>query len=468
MLDESSDSCCDVENVILGEGRLGRQAKSGDGGCDGEQQQHSPLVGQQCCRRDDRPVVGENILHDICRYRPPLDVLETLLAAVRDRYRGESFTSATDHFGRTPLHIAAAFGADAVIIDALVRVDPTPASMPDVHLRSPLHLAVNYCGVRDNNIMVEPALHYKQQEQQLRRYRPNRDGYCCTGWKLMRPQIERMPSHERTPNETFQVVQILKEAMLTHPGKIDFNDEDGVGYSPLDYAMECGKPEGALIRTLIHRNAPTCCILRRSDTNGGDSILEDPTNNDVEFLQKLERDDIEALTNRIHKLNPSRQKKWMEYELFKLFVENKDQLLTTRSTVVGLKAADVVVATGNAEISVVVCNHESSSCPQRKNKSSTSKVMTPEDMYNKHLEDYFDGYMCDLDVGDIEHYVDGGGDDGFDIFVDPEEGNDNDQMLMKVAQIKGMHLPLREISIIHDDDDCVSVLSTVKLRGTTY
>jgi hypothetical protein len=85
--------------------------------------------------------VGENILHDICRYKPPLDVIETLLTSLEHR-RG--YTSGKDDMGRSPLHVAAACGASPDIIEALALADPSPASMGDVDRRSPLHIAVRY------------------------------------------------------------------------------------------------------------------------------------------------------------------------------------------------------------------------------------------------------------------------------------------------------------------------------------
>jgi hypothetical protein len=72
--------------------------------------------------------------------------------------------------------------------------------------------------------------------------------------------------------------------------------------------------------------------------------------------------------------------------------------------------------------------------------------MTYEDIYNKHLQDYYDEYMHEM--GDFRDE-----DDDFDIFVDPEELSD-EMLLMNDTSSK----PLCEISVVENDDD-VSVLS---------
>lgn len=86
----------------------------------------------------ETPTIGENVLHDVCRYRPPLDVVESLLLSLRQHRRG--CTSGKDDMGRMPLHVAAASGANPAVIEALARADPYAASVGDIHARSPLHL----------------------------------------------------------------------------------------------------------------------------------------------------------------------------------------------------------------------------------------------------------------------------------------------------------------------------------------
>ncbi len=414
------------------------------------------------CRntRDDRPDIGENILHDICRYQPQLDVLETLLSGLRDRY----YTIGTDRLGRTPLHVAAASGAHSSIIDALVRVDPTPASMGDVHCRSPLHLAMTNCGicVREGDKVAESLLHTQHQQQhqhQKKTLRRHRHWRCNLS---MRPTEgkRRIELSERTPGEMLRVAHVLKEAMLTYPGMLDFNDQDKLGYSPLDYAIERGITETALIRTLIQRNDRNnnCYLPRALDSTRlvhSTCCSEEPTtnNSNMEFLQALDHDEMEVLVTKIHNLNPVRQKKWMEYELFKLLIERKDELLRTSSRGVSPAAVDPMVmvvtpASYAGELSSPPSSPPTVTCTCHKKLVR----MTYEEIYNKHLQDYFEGYMHELDVGDIQQFEYGGNDGDFDIFVDPEEDmTEGNSMLLDSS------VPLCEISVV-EDDDLVSML----------
>jgi hypothetical protein len=430
--------------------------------------------------RDDRPDIGENILHDICRYQPPLDVLETLLSGLRDRYRGgELYMIGKDRLGLTPLHVAAAYGAHTSIIHALVRVDPTPASMGDMYCRSPLHLAMANCGmyVREEGEVEESVIHAQNQLEQHQEQitpRPQRHWPkylfhgrdSCKGSNLsMRPAEgeRRIASFERAPGEILQIAHILKEAMLTYPGMLGFNDEDKLGYSPLDYAIEHGITKPALIRTLIQRHDRNnnCCLLRSLDStrlvHSTTRCSEDPTanNNTVEFLHALDHDEREALVTKIHNLNPVRKKKWMKYELFKLLIERKDELLQRSSSrgvspvAVAFAAEDPmgmvatpVTSAGKHSPPTVTCT-----CPKKVVR------MTYEEIYNKHLQDYFEAYMHELDVGGIQLFEYGANEGDFDIFVDPEEDmTEGNSMLLDSA------VPLSEISVV-EDDDCVSMLS---------
>lgn len=508
----NGESCCEdevvVEHDIVGK-RGACEVNEGVERGRGQQQHQCPSNSASRNRtattttsRNDRPDIGENILHDLCRYQPPLDVLETILLELRDHYRGDLYTVGRDSLGRTPLHVAAACGAHLTIIDALVRLDPTPASMGDVYCRSPLHLFLsnygNDCG--DSDGAAEVTELPPSQQNSLRRghwlpkcpFSKSR-GSCKEGGRI---------TSERTPKEILRLVQILKEAMLTYPGQIDFNDEDSVGCSPLDYAIYRGMPEAALLRTLIQRNGPNndeCCSLRRSDSlrrvRSSCSLEDDPatasaTINDnvhMDYLRTLAHDEMEALLTKIRNLNLIRRKRWMEYELFKLLVDNEAELLRTSKGVSSVMAdssstctaaENPLVATATSNVSEgelppssssrLTCRQPESPCQTCHNKKSSmqeEKVLTYEDIYNKHLQDYFDGYMHELDVGDIQHYDHA--DDGFDIFVDPEEMNyDYDRHQeggTANLQINDVStLPLGEISVV-EDDDCVSVLSVVMM-----
>ena len=57
---------------------------------------------------------------------------------------------------------------------------------------------------------------------------------------------------------TYQSVLILKDAMLTYPGCVNFKDEDRTGFSALDYAIDIGaaSEEIMLLQSLIRRKEP--------------------------------------------------------------------------------------------------------------------------------------------------------------------------------------------------------------------
>ena len=159
---------------------------------------------------------GENILHDVCSCHPPLDVVETLLTALRQNRKG--CTVSTDEQGNTPLHLAVMSGSSSKVVDALVRADPTPASMGNIDNCSPLHLAMKFLvDVRLGLPATAPKHHHHGKHVQIK---------------------EQVLSPREAMEQTYQIVRILKDAMLTYPGKIDFKDEDASGYSPLDYAIE--------------------------------------------------------------------------------------------------------------------------------------------------------------------------------------------------------------------------------------
>lgn len=77
------------------------------------------LIEESESSSDDEIDTGENILHDVCRCQPPLDVVKTLLCALQHRRCGSTIFG-TDDQGRTPLHVAATMGASSEVIDALV------------------------------------------------------------------------------------------------------------------------------------------------------------------------------------------------------------------------------------------------------------------------------------------------------------------------------------------------------------
>jgi len=378
---------------------------------------------------DSSPVIGENILHDICRFHPPLDVLETLLTALRHQ-RGSTF--GTDDQGRTPLHLAAASGAAPQIIDALVRADPTPASIGDIDGRSPLHLAMKYLV----NKQLDPVLHI--------------------GREAGKNQIQEIIlSPEESMEQTFQIVQTLKDAMLTYPGKIDFKDKDRTGYSPLDYAIDGSITQEGLIQTLIRRREPRCCrsshrahgipstqnFYHRGFAACGPSVYSAQSRSsgtgdlDIDILEQLEQDEIKACSRRIEKIKAKQQEECVNYALFDVF-GIEAQLLSPDAT----EAAATPVVTKPVED--IEPLHKAAYDQQ------AAPVMEDHDIYNQHLQDYFD------DMDDFEEHCD---EDGFDIFEDPDlaEGSGNDH-----APLCGnTNLPA-EI-VFFEEDDCVSMMSGV-------
>ncbi|KAL7516957.1 hypothetical protein ACHAWX_001927, partial [Stephanocyclus meneghinianus] len=216
---------------------------------------------------------GENILHDVCRHNPPLDVIELLLTALRHR-RG--ITCGRDDDGRTPLHVAVASGASIDVIEALARADPLPASMGDDDNRSPLHLAVKFLAYQERITQQSHSLPRCQSSYprlpklaSLRKgERKKRDGNPNTSTLLQESKLD----------EARQTFMILKNAMITYPGRIDFKDEDNTGFAPLDYAIDGLITDQAILHLLIRRNESRD-VCRRSTLRSEASDVTQKTRN---------------------------------------------------------------------------------------------------------------------------------------------------------------------------------------------
>lgn len=389
---------------------------------------------------ENRPDIGENILHDVCRFHPPLDVLETLLAALRHR-RGSTF--GTDDMGRTPLHLAANWGASYNIIDMLVRADPTPTTMGDNDRRSPLHLVMKHLVFHQLN----PALQHHHHGR---------------GSKLQAQ--ERILSPEEMTEQAFQIVQALKNAMLTYPGKIDFKDEDSSGYSPLDYAIDGNITKEGFIQTLIRRKEPRCAARRRSSPHGASTMLQRVSFNrgsacgrsiyssqssvtgeqDYDILEQLEQDEVEARIHRIEKIKAKQPKEHMNHALFDVFgIEEQS------------KGSLPIVTTKTDEEKV-------SPSKQLKSAEDDKSPENQEDddaIYNQHLEAYLDDYMDDFE-GDLEEQCD---EEGFDIFADPDLVPHPPEESSIIEGNTGH--PITEIEFA-EDEDCVSIVSEVTVPVT--
>ncbi|KAL7527161.1 hypothetical protein ACHAWF_002059 [Thalassiosira exigua] len=330
---------------------------------------------------------GENALHDVCRHRPPLDVIETLLEALSHR---EGCTRGTDDEGRTPLHLAADSGASPDIVAALVRADLTPASVGDCMRCSPLHLAVKHyvyggCGRRHGG----------------------------DGGNKKESHEESSRSPAQVLERTLEIARILKEAMLAFPGKIDYKDEDVSGFSPLDYAIY-GDADEALVNLLLRRFEPR---RRRADNAGGlrrSSLSEDQ---DFEIVEKLEQEEVEVRRRKVEGISmrhKERDEDGKEKALYDVFGIDRVHGGGDRRS--ALKR--------ETEVEVQVEEPDNDECvgPSRNQDIEPSPRMTDDDIRNRHLEDYLNEYLDNTYDGANTDGPDG--DDGFDIFHDPDEEED--------------------------------------------
>lgn len=392
---------------------------------------------------------GHNILHDICRYLPPHDVMELLLASLRHR-RGT--TSGRDDAGRTPLHVAVAFGAAPDVIDALTRADPAPASMGDRFGRSPLHIAVRY-------LAYGPHPDDKPQEE-------------TNGL----PSLQQHDGHEGLSEEemfkrSFETILTLKDVMVTHPGKIDFKDEDKDGFAPVDYALDGGIIDEYLLHCLLkrkHKRRISVHSLVSEDTQLTGNVvrgtLPEPRRQDSDLssdaqdtavLRHLEEEEIQARRKRIEKLGTKRPKKQMSDMLFDMF--GIDQLQGCGpSEDQSIHAGQCLKSGGSINLPPAIiprttCHHSSSSQGRVNSRLNDCKSMTDSAIYNHHLETYLNDFVGD-DEG-LECL--GDDDDDFDIFHDPEEENERECVELddSTYHLDSGEPPLFEINIAFDEID---------------
>lgn len=93
-----------------------------------------------------RSTGGESPLHILVKYQPPLHVVSLLIRMLRELTRGACLPEAEqDRKGRTPLHVACAFGCSIAVVARLVDGDTAshanPASVRDSAHMLPLHWA---------------------------------------------------------------------------------------------------------------------------------------------------------------------------------------------------------------------------------------------------------------------------------------------------------------------------------------
>lgn len=420
--------------------------------------------------KHDRPDIGENVLHDICRCRPPLDVLETLLNALRHRRRG-STTSGTDDRGRTPLHLAAEGGASPEVIDALVRADPCPASVGDADGRSPLHLAVKF-------LAHDGGYHHSTTTSN------HHHGRKCSSKNTTTHHQEgiKLSTPAETLERIYQTILILKDTMLTYPGKVDFKDEDITGYSPLDYAIDGNITKEELINSLVRRKEPLIrstsrtirrynrCLTMRSSFNDD--------HQDIEILCRLEQDEIEARRHRIEMIKARRQKELMNDALFDVFgidqhavnkqvVEEEPSLPEEELSLPKVRnsSQDEIKSLDKVAPEHQQAGHVVTSDDDIYNQHLQDYLEDFMDDHNQHLQEYLDDFMDDLDGCDLKEHCD---EDEFDILEDPSLAG-KDEAATRIDDPSAFlnhgdgnysycQLP---VIIVTEDDDCVSMVSEI-------
>lgn len=387
---------------------------------------------------DSHSDVAENVLHDICRCKPPLDVLETLLTSLRHR-RG--YTSGKDDMGRTPLHVAAACGASPDIIEALAHADPSPASIGDVDRRSPLHIAVR-------------NLAYSRQEEN----HPQEANELLTPPPSSVRQEE--PLDEKAFEQTATTISILKEVMVAYPGQVDFKDEDKMGYSPLDYAIDGNITDEIVLHCLLRRKGLTTSKRRSTSASNDTQVTRNfhkplkraqlhsdassTCSQDIQVLLRLEDEEIAERRKKVETMRSRQQKVTIQNNLFDMFgIDQERGEVPPCVEQEGNKRKEVSEESPKekpAEKAEKVSDtHDLQRRPKRRNSrrmpsfrshltSSIQKSMASEDIYNAHLDAYLDGLVED------HHLVGRAEDDSFDIFHDPEEDD------VKVTEEEGAEL----------------------------
>lgn len=442
--------------------------------------------------------VGENLLHDICRCNPPLDVLDTLLTSLRHR---QGYTSGKDDMGRTPLHVAAACGASPDVIEALALADPSPASEADNDGRTPLHIAVRHFVYNrheenhspdDIEPLAKPPSSVRQEELL------DEDAYGQFATKI----------------------SILKEVMMAYPGKVDFKEEDKMGYSPLDYAIDGNITDEAILHCLLGRKGLTeykrlsgCSIATQVTQNFSKlskphkrsqySDTSSACSQDLEVLLRLEEEEIAARREKLERMRSRHQKVKIQSTLFDMFgidqellgveppcVEqegNGSKAIADESPKQQPAAEKLEKATtppqerrpsrrmSSRKMRSFRSHLTSSSSRRLRKESDTDKMsMTSDDIYNAHLDAYLNGLADD----NLEFRAD---DDSFDIFHDPEEdcimvpeeeGAETNEWIRDGAPpIIDIDIQLNVVNdILYDDDDfsqcshfCRSVVSEVSV-----
>ena len=407
------------------------------------------LLEESSADSSEKTNIGENVLHDMCRYDPPLDVMETLLVSLRHR-RGT--TCGTDGSGRTPLHVAAAFGVDPKVIDALTRADPTPASMGDNDGRSPLHIAVRFLAY---GATEDKALEGTEQARlPLRRNDVRHGGQS---------KVQGFARSVKT-------ALLLKEVMVTHPGKIDFKDEDDSGFAPVDYAIDGEVTDDYLLHCLLtrkhsSRKRRSMTSVSSADTqrtsnlgqnlfrqvSGMSSISSDAQ--DIAVLHALEEDEIRDRRKRLEKMpRPKKQMKEVLFDVFGIDAHLEcgpsDNHPSTEECPNTSDRGHLEKSSGaTAPKSLRRSSEASSPSKLHVDAKDGCRSMTDSAIYNHHLQAYLNDFAGD---DGLEFYDDD--DDDFDIHHDPEEDIDAEGLDCSVWIGPGKP-PIFEIDIVVDSMD---------------
>lgn len=376
------------------------------------------------------PDTGENILHDVCSYRPPLDVVETLLGALRHR---QWATAGRDEHGRTPLHLAAFTSASPGVIDALVRADPVPATMGDSDRRSPLHLAVKYF---------------------------SQGGYLVPLGKSSKNRHHPVPKRDEVHAQTFLTVQILKDAMLMYPGTVDFKDEDATGFAPVDYLLDSDVDDGDLTAKLIRRKGrrrlPHIVPFRQTQSRRHSTQSSISDDRDIDVLLRLEQEEIEARRQRIENTKSRKQHEQMNVALYDVFgIENQASVGPCIGA--GRAQHNCLHAANDPGQSHLVTEPTSDEI-EAHHRRTMYNDSNEDDVYDQHLQNYLDDYLDEFADHVLEYCDDG----DFDIMHDPE----NEQSVVRLhgagyneVVADSADFP-SEIAFV-GDDDCHSILSEV-------
>lgn len=417
---------------------------------------------------DSHSDVGENVLHDMCRCKPPLDVFETLLTSLRHR---RAYTSGKDHMGRTPLHVAAACGASPDIIEALALADPSPASIGDLDRRTPLHIAVR-------------NLAYNRQEE----------NHPQEANERLTPPPSSVRQDEPLDEEAFEqittTISILKEVMMAHPGEVDFKDEDKMGYSPLDYAIDGNITDESVLHCLLRRKGLTTSKRRSTSASTDTQVTQNfhkplkraqlhsdassTCSQDIQVLLRLEDEEIADRRKKVEAMRSRQQKVTIQNKLFDMFgIDQERGEVLPCVEQEGNKRKEVAQESPkdqSAEKAEKVSDtHDLQRRPRRRNSrkmlgasfrsnftSSSSKQiqksMASEDIYNAHLDAYLDGLVED------HHPEFRAEDDSFDIFHDPEEDDAEEELNDSIhgcgrPPIIEIDIQLKVMDEILNDDD---------------